>query len=155
MLHDQRAKKLFSPPAMDTHVNGRGWTNTASDGTNAVLILHLEATNYYSLGYHQGKLLAPEIMATYERVMTGAEKFIPKAALKFLPLASERRQVVESILDHARLAMAPFVPPEDQEEMAGLAKVSPTPVTGGSRKTLCSSSASTPSPISAKPPAPP
>ena len=115
-----KAKKIFTPPKPDRHITGAGWTNSIGDGTNVITVLHLTGENYYSLGYHHGELLGPEVKATIESVERGAQKFIPKEALKLLS-EKGKRQFVNAILDRAWSMMERFVPEEDLEEMAGLA----------------------------------
>jgi len=76
--------------------------------------------NYYSLGYHHGRLLGPQAKGTIEDVQHGAQKFIPKEALKLLS-ENGKRKLVNEVLDRAWNIMEPFVSQEEMEEMAGLA----------------------------------
>src|SRR5438067_6142584 len=120
VFNHPKAKKLFTPPKPDRTITGQGWTNSVGDGTNAIMVLHVMGENYYSLGYHHGKLLGPQAKATIEAVEKGAETFIPKEALKVLS-EKGKRKIVNATLDRAWAMMEPFVPQEELEEMAGLA----------------------------------
>ncbi len=115
-----KAKKLFTPPKPERTVTGQGWTNSIGEGTNTITVLQVTGDNYYSFGYHHGKLLGPEAKATIEEVQHGAEKFIPKEALKLLS-ARGKRKLVNATLDRAWAMMERFVPQEEMDEMAGLA----------------------------------
>src|SRR5947207_3311088 len=84
VLQHPKARKLFTPPKPERTLTGKGWTNSIGDGTNTITVLHVLGDNYYSLGYHHGKLLGPEVKTTIESVERGAQKFIPKEAFKLL-----------------------------------------------------------------------
>src|SRR5262249_511009 len=73
-LNQTKVKNLFETPLPDRTLSGRAWTNSISDGTNRILVLHLTGSNYFSLGYNQGRLLAREIEAAYKDAFAGAEK---------------------------------------------------------------------------------
>ena len=115
-----KAKKIFSPPRIDRTITGKGWINSVGEGTNLITVLHVMGGNYYSLGYHHGRLLAPQAEACVKEVERAAEKFIPKEALKLLS-EKGKRKMVDATLDRAWALMERFVPQEDMEEMAGLA----------------------------------
>src|ERR1043166_2115006 len=120
VFQNPKAKKIFTPPKPDHNVSGRGWTNTVGEVTNTITVLHVSGTNYYSFGYHHGKLLGPQVKGTIEAVQHGAEKFIPKEALKLLS-DSGKQKLVNETLDRAWAMMEPFVPQEEMDEMAGMA----------------------------------
>jgi len=120
VFNHPKAKKLFTPPTPDRTVTGRGWTNSVGEGSNTIMVLHVMGENYYSLGYHHGRLLGLQAKATIEAVEKGAETFIPKEALKVLS-EKGKRKIVNATLDRAWAMMEPFVPQEEMEEMAGLA----------------------------------
>src|ERR1043166_620782 len=61
VFQNPKAKKIFTPPKPDHNVSGRGWTNSVGEGTNTITVLHVSGTNYYSFGYHHGKLLGPQV----------------------------------------------------------------------------------------------
>src|SRR5207302_1086988 len=100
---------IFTPPKPDRTLTGKGWTNSVGEGTNLITVLHVQGANYYSFGYHHGKLLGPQAKATIDGVLEGAEKLIPKEALKLVS-AKGKRQLVNVTLDRAWAMMEPFVP---------------------------------------------
>src|SRR5580765_2689905 len=67
-------KKVFSVPPMDTTVSGEAWTTSVGEESNRITVLHLTGTNYYSLGYHEGKLLGPEIKENLDSVFAALDK---------------------------------------------------------------------------------
>jgi len=120
VFNHPKAKKIFTPPKPDRSITGKGWTNSVGEGTNMITVLHVMGANYYSFGYHHGKALGPQVKATIDTVLVGAEKFIPKEALKVVS-EKGRRQLVNATLDRAWSMMERFVPEEEMEEIAGLA----------------------------------
>src|SRR5207247_325930 len=120
VFQNPKAKKIFQPAKPERTLTGRGWTNSVGAGTNLVMVLHVTGENYYSLGYHHGKLLGAQAQGTIMEVQRGAEKFIPKEALKLLS-DKGKRKLVNEVLEKAWKIMEPFVPQEEMEEMAGLA----------------------------------
>ena len=120
VFQNPKAKKIFHPAKPDRTLTGKGWTNSIGDGTNLITVLHVSGDNYYSLGYHHGRLLGPQAKGTIEEVQHGAQKFIPKEALKLLS-ENGKRKLVNEVLDRAWNIMEPFVSQEEMEEMAGLA----------------------------------
>src|SRR3989454_12650047 len=80
MFHHPQIKSRFEPPPLDTNVTGEAWIEYAGEGTNQITVLHVKADNHYSLGYHHGKLLGPQVAAGVEDVLSGAENLIPKQA---------------------------------------------------------------------------
>src|SRR6059058_4354874 len=67
-LRHPAVKKVFFIPPMDTTISGAAWTNSVGQGTSRITVLHLSGTNYYSLGYHEGKLLGPQIKENMDSV---------------------------------------------------------------------------------------
>ena len=120
VLNHPKVKKLFETPLPDRTLSGKAWTNSIGDGTNRILVLHLTGSNYFSLGYNQGRLLAREIEAAYEDAFAGAEKQIPRKAAEKLSAGGKRR-IVHHVLGEAWKKMRPFVSAEELEEMEGLA----------------------------------
>src|SRR5438552_152767 len=114
------AKKIFTPPRPDRTVTGRAWTNSLGSGTNMITVLHVSGDNFYSLGYHHGRLLGPQVKATIEEVLEAAQGMLPAAARKHASHKVKQELVAEA-LDKAWAMMAPFTPQEELEEMAGLA----------------------------------
>jgi hypothetical protein len=112
--------KVFSVPPMDTHVSGAGWTNSIGEGTNQITVLHLTGTNYYSLGYHYGKLLAPQIKQNFENLFAAIDKaFVENSPLKFT--RRTRYNLYNEALIMGWKLMAPYVPRAELEEMRGMA----------------------------------
>ncbi len=112
--------KVFAVPAMDTHISGSAWTNSVGDGTNRILVLHLTGTNYYSLGYHEGRLLAPEIKANFDNLFAAIDKaFVDNSPLKFT--RRTRYNLYNEALKKGWGLMAPYVPRAELEEMRGMA----------------------------------
>src|SRR5438477_5660742 len=83
MFHHPQIKSRFEPVPLDTNVTGEAWIDYAGEGTNQITVLHVKADNHYSLGYHHGKLLGPQVAAGVEDVLSGAENLIPKQARRF------------------------------------------------------------------------
>ncbi|TSC57704.1 MAG: hypothetical protein Greene041679_268 [Parcubacteria group bacterium Greene0416_79] len=119
-----KARDIFSPPTPDRHITGTGVIEHLGDGVNRVTVLYLHGENHYSLGYWHGKLLGPEVKATIEEIMHQAEKFLSKYIPREVDLVlskKNRRELVARMLDKAAAMMEPFTPPEELEEMRGLA----------------------------------
>src|SRR5881628_2510388 len=98
-----------------------GTVETIGEGENQITVLYVSGTPY-EMGYEHGRLLAPQVRATIQDVEDGALKLLPKAMREsHLLTASEKRDVVDALLDKAWEKLRPFTPREDMEEMAGLA----------------------------------
>src|SRR3954462_14450709 len=115
MFHHPQIKSRFEPPPLDTNVTGEAWIEYAGEGTNQITVIHIKASNHYSLGYHHGKLLGPQVAAGVEDVLKGAENLIPKQARKFLTKRGAR-SVVSAALDKAWSQMKTCAPNEDLDE---------------------------------------
>ena len=114
-------RKVFFIPQMDTNVSGGAWTNTVGEGTNLITVLHLSGSNYYSLGYHEGRLLGPEIKANYDNVFAAIDAmFVQNSPLKFTH--HTRHRLYHDALGKGWKIMAPYVPRAELEEMRGMAE---------------------------------
>jgi len=88
--------------------SGAGWLEKTGNGQ---LILHLKGT-YYEMGYQQGKLLKNECLLTMNSVKGLLRDYLPIA-----PFGLTRKLLYRYIYQKE----APYIPPEFQEEMKGLA----------------------------------
>jgi hypothetical protein len=108
------------PPKPDYVLNGRAWTNIVSSTTNRITVLHIEATNYYSIGYHHGKLMSLQASNNITALLGMADKLVAKFTKSFVP-GRVRKKLISEELDRAWASMEPYVPRQDIEEMQGLA----------------------------------
>ena len=112
--------KVFSVPRMDTQVSGGAWTNSVGEGTNLITVLHVSGTNYYSLGYHEGKLLGPQIKENIDNLFAAIDKvFVENSPLRFT--RRTRHNLYNEALTMGWKLMAPYVPRAELEEMRGMA----------------------------------
>src|SRR5213593_1168194 len=118
VLNHPKVKKLFETPLPDRTLSGKAWTNSIGDGTNRILVLHLTGSNYFSLGYNQGRLLAREIEAAYEDDFAGDENQIPRKAAEKLSEGG-KRPIVHHVLGEAWEKMRPFVSAESLKKWKG------------------------------------
>lgn len=105
---------------MDTTISGEAWTNMVGEGSNRITVLHLTGTNYYSLGYHEGKLLGPEIKENIDSVFAALDKVMVEN-LPIKLLRSTRHGLVKEALSDGWKIMEPYVPRAELEEMRGMA----------------------------------
>ena len=128
MLGNAQAKHVLGPDHFDRTVTHEGRVEIIGEGDSRITVLYVSGTPY-EMGYQQGKLLSKEIHGTIHDVMAGAEKFLPKQLRNSnLISASAKRDIVNTIMDKAWQKMAPFAPPEDLQEMEGLADASGVPL---------------------------
>jgi len=121
MLHQPQAKKLFTPPPPDHTLTGTAWTNSVTDGTNSLTVLHLSCSNAYSCGYYHGKFFAHDIEQEMTAIFEVAVKLVDKnkTARRYLSQGG-KRTIVNVALDKTWAMMEPYIPQAEKEEMAGL-----------------------------------
>src|SRR5438876_11860662 len=86
LFNHPTAKKIFTPPKPDRTVTGKAWTNSIGSGTNMITVLHVSGDNFYSLGYHHGRLLGPQVKATIEEVLEAAQGMLPSVVRRHVSL---------------------------------------------------------------------
>jgi len=113
-------RSRITAPKPDHTINGTAWTNTVSASGVGVTVLHVEATNHYSIGYWHGKLLGKTAYENMEQVLKNADSLVSKFTLHLVPSVT-REDLVNGALDEAWALMELYVPRKDIDEMEGLA----------------------------------
>ena len=121
VMHTDQGKQVFTPPKPEYTVSGSAWTNSVGEGTNAITVLHfVGVTNYYSFGYHHGKIFAAQIQANVDTVYQIALGLMSrKKGLGHLPDGT-KKAIIDVVLDKAWAMMEPYVYQCEKDEMEGL-----------------------------------
>jgi len=121
VLHNQQAKKIFSAPKPDHAVTGWAWTNSVGEGTNVITVLHFEdVSNYYSFGYHHGRIFATQIRDNIDSAYGVAMSLMKrKKGLRSLPDGT-KEAIINVVLDKAWEMMEPYVYQCEKDEMEGI-----------------------------------
>ena len=128
MLKNPRLAGMLDHRTSDRSITHTGRLEFIGNADTRIFVLHMYG-NPYEMGYQHGKLLRAQVRASIADVMAGCDKFLPKFLRDAWWLtASDKRRIIEGILDRAWAELAPHTPPEDLEEMAGLAAGSGLPL---------------------------
>jgi hypothetical protein len=121
VLNNQQARKVFAPLKPDHTVTGWAWTNSVGEGTNVITVLHFESvSNYYSFGYHHGRIFATQIRDNIDMAYGVAKSLMArKKGLRSLP-DSAKVAIVNVALDKAWERMEPYVYQCEKDEMEGI-----------------------------------
>lgn len=120
VLKNVEVTKRLDLPVPDHILNGNAWVNHIGEGGNIIPVLHVVATNYYSIGYYHGKFFSQKVVETFEEISGAFTGLIPKEVRKLLT-KRQLDNILDSVLDKAWNNMQPFVSNAEHEEMAGLA----------------------------------
>lgn len=121
VMSNPKVQHILERPKADRSVTHTGTVETIGEGENQITVLYVAGTPY-EMGYEHGRLLRDQVHATIHDVEEGALRLLPKAMREsHLLTASEKRDVVDSLMDAAWDKLRKFTPREDMEEMAGLA----------------------------------
>jgi isopenicillin-N N-acyltransferase-like protein len=128
VMNHPKVKGMLEEPVMDRTVSQRGHLDSIGQGEDRITVLYVSGTPY-EMGYEHGRSLGPEVRQTIEGVMAGLYKFLPKQirASRWLT-ERDKHAIINAVLDRGWEKLAPFTPPQDLEEMAGLADGSGVPL---------------------------
>ena len=128
VMNNPKVESILDRPKIDRTVSTQGHIEYIGEGDTRITVLYVSGTPY-EMGYEHGRLLGPEVKGTIRDVMKGARKFLPKALRNSsLINSTDERAIIDELLDRAWEKLRPFTPPEDLEEMAGLAAGSGIPL---------------------------
>jgi isopenicillin-N N-acyltransferase-like protein len=128
VLNHPKVRSILSEPQPERTVSRRGQVQFIGEQDDRITVLYVGGTPY-EMGYEHGRLLGREVKATIRDVMKGARKFLPKPLRQSMLLGREDDYaIINELLDRAWARMAPYTPPEDLEEMRGLADGSGIPL---------------------------
>jgi hypothetical protein len=121
VLHNHQAEKVFAKTKPDRTISGSAWTNSVGEGTNRIAVLHfVGVTNYYSFGYHHGRIFAAQIKDNIDSAYSVAKGLMQrKKGLRSLP-DSAKQAILEVVLDKAWERMEPYVYQSEKDEMEGI-----------------------------------
>ena len=122
VMHNPKVEHILARPSKpDRTVTHTGTVEIIGEGENQITVLYVAGTPY-EMGYEHGRLLREQVRATVRDVEDGALRLLPKAMRESALLTtSQKRDVVDTLLDTAWERLRRFTPREDMEEMAGLA----------------------------------
>ena len=128
VMTNPKVEHILDEPKLDRTVTHTGRVEYIGDDENRITVLYVTGTPY-EMGYEHGRLLASQVRGTIRDVQAGANKFLPKAMRESKLLTKrDEEEIIDEFLDRAWHLMARYAPPEDLEEMRGLADGSGLPL---------------------------